>query len=107
MPFQMNLWQVKNNSLNEVNKTKLEAENRLEEWLAKDISLLGLELLVIGRQVSTINRGRIDLLAVDRHCDLFIVELKRDKTPRDIIAQVLDYASWVKDLDYDQVNGIA
>ena len=107
MPFQMNLWSLKGDSLVEVNKTKLASENRLEEWLAKDISLLGLELLVIGRQVSTVNRGRIDLLAIDRHGDLFIVELKRNKTPRDIIAQVLDYASWVRDLDYDQINKIA
>lgn len=107
MPFQMNLWQVKNNLLHEVIKTKLEAENRLEEWLANDITLLGLELLVIGRQVSMIDRGRIDLLAIDRQADLVIVELKRNKTPRDIIAQVLDYASWVRELDYDQVNELA
>ena len=107
MPFQMSLWRVQQDSLVEVNKAKLEAEQRLEDWLANDISLLGLELLVIGRQVSTINRGRIDLLAIDRHGDLFIIELKRDRTPRDIIAQVLDYASWVKDLDYDSVNEIA
>jgi hypothetical protein len=107
MSFQMNLWQVKNSSLIELNKTKLGSENRLEEWLANDISLLGLELLVIGRQVSTINRGRIDLLAIDLHGDLFILELKRDKTPRDIIAQVLDYASWIRELDYDQINEIA
>jgi len=107
MPFQMSLWHVQQDSLVEINKTKLEAEQRLEDWLANNISLLGLELLVIGRQVSTINRGRIDLLALDRHGDLFIVELKRDRTPRDIIAQVLDYASWIKDLDYDTVNEIA
>jgi hypothetical protein len=106
MPFQMNLWLVKNQSLHEINKSKLETESRLEDWLANDISLIGLELLIIGRQVSTINRGRIDLLAIDKDGDLFILELKRDKTPRDIIAQTLDYASWIKDLDYDQINEI-
>lgn len=107
MPFQINLWRVQKGSLIEVNKSQLNTENRLEEWLSRDITLLGLELLVFGRQVPTVNRGRMDLLAIDRHGDLFIIELKRDKTPRDVIAQVLDYASWVKGLDYEQVNEIS
>jgi len=77
----MNLWKVKDGTLVEMNKAKLEAEDRLEDWLAKDISLLGLELLVIGRQVKAGDSGRIDLLAIDNHGDSFIIELKRDKTP--------------------------
>jgi hypothetical protein len=106
MPFQMTLWHVQGNALSEVSKSKLSSESRLAEWLANDISLLMLDLLVIGKEVSTINRGRIDLLAIDRRGDLLIIELKRDRTPRDIIAQVLDYASWVRDIDYDRVNEI-
>ncbi len=35
-----------------------------------------------------------------------IVELKRDKTPRDITAQTLDYASWVKKLDSAKIASI-
>jgi hypothetical protein len=36
-----------------------------------------------------------------------VVELKRDKTPRDITAQVLDYASWVQDLSSDRIVELA
>jgi hypothetical protein len=32
--------------------------------------------------------------------------LKKDKTPRDVIAQTLDYASWVQGLTYDDIIGI-
>jgi hypothetical protein len=39
--------------------------------------------------------------------DLAIVELKRDKTPREITAQALDYASWAQDLTSQQVEEIA
>ena len=39
--------------------------------------------------------------------DLSIIELKRDRTPRDVIAQVLDYASWVASLDTVDVHEIA
>src|SRR3990172_3517445 len=106
MPFQMDLWRVDGNSLVEVGKVRLDSENRLEDWLANDISLLGLEVLMIGRQGTTSGGGRIDLLTMDRHGDLFIIELKRDKTPRDVIAQTLDYASWVRELDYDQIDEI-
>jgi len=38
---------------------------------------------------------------------MVVVELKRDKTPRDIVAQVLDYASWVKNLSHDRIREIA
>ena len=33
-----------------------------------------------------------------------IIELKRDKTPREITSQVLDYASWIKELLPDEIN---
>ena len=36
-----------------------------------------------------------------------IVELKKGKTPREVTAQTLDYASWVKDLGVDRINEIA
>ena len=48
----------------------------------------------------------IDLLALDQDANLIVMELKRDKTPRDIIAQVLDYGSWVRELKTDRVAQI-
>src|SRR3546814_10552761 len=61
----------------------------------------------IGREVTIENGGRIDILAIDREGDLSIIELKRDRTPREVIAQVLDYASWVAGLTTKQVHDIA
>ena len=98
MAFSMNLWKVDGDSLKEVEKQILDKEERLENWIEKEPTILGLDLLIIGRQVTTENRGRIDLLAMNSDGDVVIVELKRDKTPRDIVAQVLDYASWIKKL---------
>jgi hypothetical protein len=46
-------------------------------------------------------------LAIDDEANLVVLELKRDKTPREIVAQALDYASWVKnDLSYEQIETI-
>lgn len=101
------LWKVENGILQEVAKTKLDLEERLEKWIVSDISTISPDLLVIGRQVPTDFGGAIDLLGMEEDGDIVILELKRDKTPRDITAQVLDYASWIKDLDAERIQDIA
>ena len=47
------------------------------------------------------------LLCLDEVGDVVVVELKRDKTPREITAQALDYGSWVKDLSHERIATIA
>lgn len=97
-------------SLAEMAPTRLDYEERIENWICNNISVLVPDdsgLLVIGRQVETDFAGRVDLLCIDGQGDLVIVELKRGKTPREITAQALDYASWVQDLTYQQVEEIA
>jgi hypothetical protein len=86
---------------------RLATEELIETWLARQPDLLGLDILIIGRQVVTDFGGRIDLLGIDTDGDLVIIELKRDRTPREIIAQVLDYASWVSALSTRRVHEIA
>jgi hypothetical protein len=107
MSLHMELWQVNGNQLQRIKKSRLDNETRLEDWIAADVSILGLDLLIIGRQVSTDFRGRIDLLAIDAEGNLVVLELKRDRTPRDVVAQTLDYANWVKDLTYQDILAIA
>ena len=82
-------------------------EQWIEDWLADDISVLDPSLLVIGRQVRTSFGGAIDLLCMDGDGNLVVVELKRGQTPRDVTSQALEYSSWIKDLDYDEIASIA
>lgn len=108
MPKDIKIWEIaEGDALKEFETSKLNSEKRLEDWIEKDISIVSDNLLLIGRQVQTDFGGGIDLLCLDSDGDLVIVELKRDKTPREITAQVLDYASWVKDLFSDKINEIA
>lgn len=102
----MNLWAVDGRRLAPVTRSRLDLERELESWLEADPSLLGLDFLIIGRQVRTAYGGLIDLLGLDREGNTVVIELKRDKTPRDIVAQCLDYASWVSELGYDEIEGI-
>jgi hypothetical protein len=98
---------MQDNKLKVVSSSKLNLEERLETWIEKDVSLISDGILIVGRQVETSYGGVIDLLGMDRNGDLVILELKRDKTPREITAQILDYASWVKDLSNESVSNIA
>ena len=107
MPQKIRLWAVSGKKLEVVQSSQVRLEERLEDWLASDISILDPDLLVIGRQVKTDYRHSIDLLCIDSHGDLVIVELKRGKTQREVAAQVLDYASWAKELNADRIAEIA
>ncbi len=108
MPEEVKIWKIMDGDrLKEIRRTKLDLEDRLERWLVDDISIISNNLLIIGRQVRTEFGGKIDLLCLERNGDAVVVELKRDKTPRDVVAQVLDYGSWVSDLSNDKISEIA
>lgn len=83
-------------------------ESVLENWLESnsDDILEDGKLLVIGRQVTTNLGSIIDLLGIDREGDTVVIELKRDRTPRETLAQSLEYSSFVEELDTDQLEKI-
>src|SRR3990172_887507 len=80
----------------------------LEDWLESNPGAI-LEdgaLLIIGRQVATDLGGFIDLLGIDREGEVVVIELKRDRTPRDTLAQALEYVSFAERLDTEQLETI-
>lgn len=107
MPNEIQLWRIEQEKPQPIQHQKLDLEARIEKWIRDDIALINSNLLIIGQQVPTEYGGFIDLLAIDPAGNLVILELKRDKTPRDIVAQVLDYASWVEKLGHDEIQSIA
>ena len=62
---------------------------------------------MIGSEVPTPYGKRLDLLAIDADGNLHVLELKRDRTPREVVAQILDYGSWVSTLSREDVIDIA
>lgn len=81
-------------------------ESVLQEWLESnsDSILDSSGVLIIGREVSTNLDGYIDLLGLDRQGNVVVVELKRDRTPRDVIAQALEYVSFAASLEPQQLE---
>ncbi|MBI1658903.1 MAG: DUF91 domain-containing protein [Thaumarchaeota archaeon] len=82
-------------------------EGSLEDILEAHIEMLDPNLCVIGRQVIMGDSGRLDLLAIDRNGDTAIIELKRGRATRSVVAQVLGYAASVEGMKYDDLNDIA
>lgn len=97
------LYGIVGDKLRPATRKPLNKESLIEDWVAADPSLLGLDALIIGRQVPTDHGKFIDLLAMDATGALVIIELKKDRTPREIVAQVLDYASWVRTLTTPEI----
>ncbi len=105
MPLELGIWRI-DNRLEKLDVKSLDLEDRLEQYLDTDISIASPNWMVVGRQVYTDYGKYVDLLAIDRDGNLVVLELKRNKTPRDVVAQLLDYASWVKDLADDKIVSI-
>lgn len=105
MPIHHAIWKVADQPV-ALGLTKLASEQLLEDMIVREPEILSGEWMLIGRQEATPFGGRIDLLAIAPDASLVLVELKRDKTPREIVAQALDYASWVENLSSDQIARI-
>ena len=105
MPIQHSIWKVGDNP-EPLFSSQLASEQKLEDMIVRDPRILSSEWMLIGRQEFTSHGGKIDLLAIAPDASLVLIELKRDRTPREIIAQALDYATWVEHLTADKIAQI-
>lgn len=102
MSREIGLWRVDEKPVR-VAPARLDLEATLEELIESDPQILGEPVMLIGRQVPTAHGKFIDLLAIDADGTLHVLELKRDRTPREVVAQALDYGSWIQTLSHEQV----
>jgi hypothetical protein len=95
---QIKVWEIKDKQLVTAPYSifaDFHKESELENWIVQNPDILGEDLLVILRQRDIPGVGRLDLLCMDSTGKLVVVELKRDLSPREAVAQALDYASWL------------
>ncbi len=105
MPVHHAIWRV-GDKPQPLTISKLASEQLLEKMILNDPTILSDQWMIIGHQENTLDKGRIDLLAIAPDASLVLIELKRDRTPREVVAQALDYASWVDDLTADRLSQI-
>jgi hypothetical protein len=101
------VYSIADGKLAEISNKRLPKEDDLQRWIADNPQIIGLNLLVIGREISTTAGARIDVLGIDGDGNLVVIECKRDRTPREVIAQLLDYGSWVSKLNPREIHNLA
>lgn len=84
-------------------------EHDLENWLEQNPQILtdGEPLLIISRQPATPFSGVPDLIGLDEDGNTVVIELKRGRPPRDVLAQALEYAAWLASLSSDEIERLA
>lgn len=105
MPIRVAIWKVAEEPTPLV-ESSLANEQLLEEMIVAAPHLLSEDWMMIGRQEDTGFGGRVDLLAIAPDGSLVLIELKRQRTPRDVVAQALDYAGWVQRLQAEDIAAI-
>lgn len=105
---------VVNKNSNNINQIKsitfseagFKERQHLQEWIAKNPSCLGEELLIIQKEFSGFDdtRERLDLLALDKQGNLVIIENKLDDTGRDVVWQALKYVSYCSSLTTQDIE---
>ncbi len=108
MAFEIKSWQIIDGKLvplisSLANGSRKEAD--LESWIKSNPQILGEDIAIIGEQVQT-GSGPLDFLGIDNSGNTVIIELKRDRLPREALAQAIDYASDVADWDIDRLREI-
>jgi RecB family endonuclease NucS len=84
MPIHHAIWRVGEQPAPLV-VTRLASEQKLEDMIVRDPRFLYSEWMLIGRQEVTSHGGRVDLLGSAPDASLVLIELKRDRTLREII----------------------
>ena len=75
-----------------VERSHIELEVHLEDWIANDPTLIAPGLTLVGRQIS-IHDGRLDLLAIDAQDRWVVIEIKPGRLDAGALGQALYYAS--------------
>ncbi len=101
------------NNIEEVKKITFKTagfkeRQHLQEWIAKNPSCLGEELLIIQKEFSGFDdtKERLDLLALDKKGNLVIIENKLDDSGRDVVWQALKYVSYCSSLSANDIEQI-
>jgi RecB family endonuclease NucS len=106
---EIRLWRIVGEGTNKPSAAEVKSvvqtdtEQLLEEVLTHTPDVLMPGLRLIGRQTETPG-GPLDLLGIDGDGRLVVFELKRGTLTRDAVAQVIDYASYLADLQPEELN---
>jgi hypothetical protein len=82
------------------------AEERIQSWADLNPALIndGQPMISLGREILTQHGHAVDNLFIDVDGVLVAAEMKRGKSPRDVVAQMVDYAAFVSRLEWEDLD---
>jgi len=86
-----------------VQRSHIELERHLEDWIANDSTLIAEGLTIVGRQ-TPIDEGRLDLLAIDSRDRWVVIEIKPGLLDSGALIQALGYASSIARLNAEEIS---
>jgi RecB family endonuclease NucS len=102
MPVSQSIWRI-TQPPQRLRESALTSEKSLEAMIIATPEIVSDQWMIIGQQEDTGFGGRIDLLAIAPDSSLILIEIKRGRSPREVVAQAIDYATWVEALDSESV----
>jgi hypothetical protein len=96
------IWQIKASVPQRLQRSGVQIERDLENWIENAPSLLRDGLTIIGRQIG-VEAGKLDLLALDPVGNWVVIEIKRGNVRRRTIAQALDYAACIAEMTFGEL----
>lgn len=101
MPLSHSVWSL--DAKKPLHAAELNDEKELELLIRDNIEIINKGWLVIGNQIKTDAGKYIDILCIDHNGDMVVMELKKDLTPREVTAQVIDYAASVSKMTVEDI----
>ena len=86
-----------------LDRSHIELEKYLENWIVEDVTLIGEGLTLVGQQVR-IDDGILDLLAIDSQDRWVVIEVKPGMLRAGALTQALYYASSIARIDPDELR---
>lgn len=100
---------IQENILEKIKRTsfkenKIMERDNIQEWIRKEPSILGEELIIIAHEYDKFEvNERLDLLAIDKEGNLAVIEVKRDNTGGSVDFQSLKYCSYCSTLTPNEI----
>lgn len=100
---QVGIWRVTDDGPDRLDPSNVGLEKNLEDWIEKDPSLLEEGLEIVGQQLHVAG-GYLDLLGLNLQGQWVVIELKSGNVRRSAVTQVVDDASCIANMPWDELQ---
>lgn len=100
----MSLYKHDNGEITEYARLDMPKEKDIENFIHRHPDVVERDIMIVGRQVRTSDSKWVDLLGIDKHGNVVVIEVKQGDAPRSVVSQILDYAVWASDIEYNELN---